>query len=207
MQAASSFVVEPVGLVVESLPRPLDFAQLFGNANPVELEIGMGKGTFLMDQAIARPETNFFGIEWANWFYRYASDRMRRHQLKNVHTIRADANFFLREFVTDASLSVLHIYFPDPWPKARQQKRRTVQESFVPVIHRVLKPGGEIRVVTDHKGYWEESIEPTIKGSGLTLIDYARPGTASEGETVGTNFERKYIKEGRPFYSIAARKD
>lgn len=207
MQSVSKFTVEPVGLVVESLPRPLDFAQLFGNTNPVELEIGMGKGTFLNDQAKARPDTNFFGIEWANWFYSYAADRMRRNNLTNVHCVRADANFFIREFVPDASISVLHSYFPDPWPKARHQKRRTVQESFVPVIHRILKPGGEVRVVTDHKGYWEESIEPTIKNSGLTLIDYAKPGTAGEGETVGTNFERKYIREGRPFFAIAARKD
>ncbi|HEX8324555.1 MAG TPA: tRNA (guanosine(46)-N7)-methyltransferase TrmB [Tepidisphaeraceae bacterium] len=207
MQASSSFVVEPVGLVVESLPRPLDWQQLYGNTNPVELEIGSGKGTFLVEQARARPDVNFFGIEWANWFYRYAADRLRRHGFTNAHMVRADANFFLREFVPDASLSVLHIYFPDPWPKARHQRRRTVQESFVPVVHRVLKPGGEIRVVTDHKGYWEENIEPTIKGSGLTIIDYARPGTAGEGETVGTNFERKYRVEGRPFYSIAARKD
>ena len=207
MQAASSFVVEPVGLVVETLPRPLDFAALYGNANPVELEIGTGKGTFLLDQAHTRPDTNFFGIEWANWFYRYAADRLRRHGCTNARMIRADANFFLREFVQDGSLSVLHIYFPDPWPKAKHQRRRTVQESFMPVVQRVLKPGGELRVVTDHKGYWEESMEPAIRGSGLKIIDYARPGTAAEGETVGTNFERKYRLEGRPFYSMAARKE
>lgn len=206
MQSVSKFVVEPVGLAVESLPRPIDFAALFGNANPVELEIGMGKGTFLNDQAQARPDTNFFGIEWANWFYSYACDRMRRNNVTNARCVRADANFFIREFVPDGSISVLHIYFPDPWPKARHQRRRTVQDSFVPVIHRILKPGGEVRVVTDHKGYWDESIEPTIKNSGLTPIDYARPGTAGEGETVGTNFERKYRREGRPFYAIAARK-
>ena len=180
---------------------------MFGNANPVELEIGSGKGTFLTDQALARPDVNFFGLEWANWFYRYAADRLRRHGCTNARMARADANFFLREFVPDASLSVLHIYFPDPWPKARHQRRRTVQESFVPVIHRVLRPGGEIRVVTDHQGYWLENIEPTIRGSGLTVVDYARPGTAGDGETVGTNFERKYRREGRPFYAIAARKD
>lgn len=207
MQSVSSFVVEPVGLEVESLARPMDFAALYGNTNPVELEIGMGKGTFLTEQALARPGTNFFGIEWANWFYRYAADRMRRNGCTNARCVRADATFFLREFVPDGSLSVLHIYFPDPWPKARHHKRRSIQEAFVPVIRRVLRAGGELRVVTDHKGYWEENIEPTVRGSGLTVIDYARPGTAAEGETVGTNFERKYQREGRPFYAIAARQD
>lgn len=207
MKAVASFVVEPILLDPETLPRPVNWATLFENDHPVELEIGMGKGTFLFDQARARPETNFLGIEWANWYARYAADRMRRHQLMNARCVRADANFFIREFVPDASISVLHVYFPDPWPKARHHKRRMIQESFVPVIHRILKPGGRVQVVTDHKGYWEENIEPTIRGSGLTVIDYNRPGTAGEGEFVGTNFERKYRREGRPFYAIAAAKN
>ena len=206
MQAASSFVIEPIGLDLESLPRPIDWRAMYGNDHPVELEIGSGKGTFLTDQATNRPDTNFFGIEWANWFFRYAADRLRRHNCLNARMIRADASVFVRDFVPDASISVLHIYFPDPWPKERHKKRRTVQQSFVPTIQRILTPGGQVRVVTDHKGYWEESIEPTIKGSGLRVIDYNRPGTASEGEFVGTNFERKYRREGRPFYAIAAQK-
>src|SRR3954466_15088321 len=119
MQAAKDFIVEPIGRNVETLARPIDWRELFSNDHPVELEIGMGKGTFLTEQARARPETNFFGIEWARWFWRYASDRLRRHNCLNARTVRAEASFFLTEFVPDASLSALHIYFPDPWPKAR----------------------------------------------------------------------------------------
>ena len=122
----------------------------------------------------------------------------------NVRTVRAEASFFLNEYVPSASLSVLHIYFPDPWPKARHHKRRLIQEKFVPIVNRVLKPGGRWQVVTDHKGYFEENIEPTIRGSGFTIVDYNRPGSASDGEFVGTNFERKYKREGRPFYALAA---
>jgi len=206
MQAIASFIIEPIGLVAENLPKPIVWKDLYGNDNPVELEIGMGKGTFLTDQAKARPEVNFFGIEWANWYFCYASDRLRRNGCTNARTVRADAVFFLKEFVPDESLSVLHIYFPDPWPKARHNKRRTIQPSFVPTIMRVLKPGGQLRVVTDHKDYYEQ-IEATIKGSPLRVIEYNKPGSAGEGETVGTNFERKYQREGRPFYAIAAQKD
>lgn len=204
MQTNRALVVEPIGLDPESLPRPIRWADLFGNDHPVELEIGMGKGTFLTEQARARPDVNFFGIEWANWFWRYASDRLRRHGCTNARTVRAEASYFLTEFVPAESLSVLHIYFPDPWPKARHHKRRLIQPKFVPLIHRVLAPGGRLQVVTDHKGYWEENIEPTIKNSGLSIVDYSRPGSAGEGEFVGTNFERKYAREGRPFYAIAA---
>ena len=204
MQANRDFVLEGVGLDVEALPRPLDFAALYGNENPVEMEIGTGKGTFLTEQAKARPGVNFFGIEWANWFYRYAADRLRRNGCANARMVRADANFFLNEFVRDGSLSVLHVYFPDPWPKKRHHKRRLIQPPFLKAVGRVLAPGGRLQVVTDHQGYFEENIEPAVRGSDLAVVDYNRPGSASEGEFVGTNFERKYRREGRPFYAIAA---
>ena len=207
MQAIASFIIEPIGLVAENLPKPIVWKDLYGNDNPVELEIGMGKGTFLTDQAKARPEVNFFGIEWANWFWRYASDRLRRNECSNARTVRAEASYFLAEFVPSESISVLHIYFPDPWPKARHHKRRLIQEKFVPVMQRILVPAGRVQIVTDHQGYWEENIEPIVRGAaGFEVVDYNRPGSAGEGEFVGTNFERKYAREGRPFYAIAARR-
>jgi len=203
MQSHRDLIVEPIGLEADTLPKPLNFPVLFGNANPVELEIGIGKGTFLTDQAKARPDVNFFGIEWARWFWRYSSDRLRRAGVTNARTIRAEASFFLREFVTDGALSVVHIYFPDPWPKSRHHKRRLIQPSFLKEIERVLKPGGRVQIVTDHKGYFEQ-IEPVVRGSRLTVSEYHRPGSAADGEFVGTNFERKYQREGRPFHAIAA---
>jgi tRNA (guanine-N7-)-methyltransferase len=205
MQAHRELIVEPVGLDVDALPRPLVWRDVFGNDRPVEMEIGMGKGTFLVEQAKARADVNFFGIEWARWFWRYASDRLRRNGCLNARTVRAEAAYFLTEFVPDASLSVLHVYFPDPWPKARHHKRRLVQPAFMPLVARVLAPGGRLQVVTDHQGYFEENIEPCVRGAaGLKVVDYNRPGSAGEGEFVGTNFERKYAREGRPFYAIAA---
>jgi tRNA (guanine-N7-)-methyltransferase len=204
MQSVGKFITAPIGLDPDTLPRPIDFAALYGNPNPVELEIGSGKGTFITDQAIARPDVNFLGIEWANWFYSCAADRLRRHDRLNARMVRAEATFFLREFVPPGSISVLHIYFPDPWPKARHHKRRLVQPSFVPLIHQILTPGGRVQIVSDHRDYFEEGIAPTIRGSGLTVVDYNRPGSAGEGEFVGTNFERKYRREGRPFFAIAA---
>src|SRR3954471_6866980 len=206
MQSHRDMIVEPIGLDVETLPKPLNWADVFGNDHPVELEIGMGKGTFLTEQAKARPEVNFFGVEWARFFWRYASDRLRRNGCTNARTVRAEASFFLTEFVPPESISVLHIYFPDPWPKARHHKRRLIQPKFMPLVHRVLVPGGRLQVVTDHQGYWEENIEPTVRAAGLPVIDSNRPGSAAEGEFVGTNFERKYRREGRPFYAIAASK-
>lgn len=206
MQVDHDFVVEPIGLDVEKLPRPVNWAEMFGNDHPVELEIGSGKGTFLKEQAQLRPEINFFGIEWARWYWRYASDRLRRNGCSNVRAIRAEAGYFLSEFVQSATLSVVHVYFPDPWPKARHHKRRLVQEPFLKQVERVLIPGGRLQVVTDHQEYFEQ-IETVVRASRLTVVDYNRPGSANDGEFVGTNFERKYRREGRPFNAIAARKD
>jgi tRNA (guanine-N7-)-methyltransferase len=204
MQTPRELITEPVGLDVDALPRPIDWSAMFGNDRPVEMEIGIGKGTFITEQARARPEVNFFGIEWARWFWRYASDRLRRHGCANARTVRAEALYFLAEFVPDDSLSVLHVYFPDPWPKKRHHKRRLIQEPFLRQAERVLVPdGGRLQVVTDHKDYFEQ-IEQVVRASKLEVVDYNRPGSAGEGEFVGTNFERKYAREARPFYAIAA---
>lgn len=196
MQSSKDLIVEPIGVDIETLPRPISWSMLFGNDNPVELEIGMGKGTFLTDAAKAQPETNFFGLEYARWYWRYASDRLRRNNCQNARTARAEAGFFLREFVPDGSLSIVHIYFPDPWPKKRHHKRRLIQPPFLLQVQRILKPAGRLQIVTDHEDYFDH-IKQVIAASPLKQIEYT-PGD------VGTNFQRKYQKEGRTFHAIAA---
>ena len=198
MQSSKDLIPEPIGVDIETLPHPIVWPDLFGNDHPIELEIGMGKGTFLTDQAKARPETNFFGLEYARFFWRYASDRLRRNNCTNVRTARAEAAYFVKELVADQSIQVVHIYFPDPWPKKRHHKRRLIQSPFLDQIHRILKPGGRLQIVTDHAEYFEQ-IQSAVRASKLTEAPYA----VAE---VGTNFERKYRREGRPFYAIAAQR-
>src|SRR5947199_6333529 len=180
MQANHELIVEPIVLVVEKLPRPINFGELFSNDHPVEIEIGIGKGTFITEQAKARPEVNFLGIEWARWFWRYASDRLRRNQCENARTVRAEAMYFLTEFVPTESISVLHIYFPDPWPKKRHHKRRLIQEKFMPLVQRILKSGGRLQIVTDHAEYFEQ-IEQGVRASQFAVVYYNRPGWARGG--------------------------
>ena len=206
MQVNHELIVAPVGLDIDQMARPIDWRLLFGNDHPVEMEIGIGKGTFITEQARLRPDINFFGIEWARWYWRYASDRLRRNRCDNARAVRAEANYFLSEFVPDASLSVMHIYFPDPWPKARHHKRRLIQEPFLRQVERVLIRGGLLQIVTDHQEYFAQ-IECVVKTSKMSIAQYNRPGSANADEFVGTNFERKYHREGRPFYAIAATKD
>jgi len=170
-------------------------------AAPFEIEIGCGKGTFLVQQAALQPSVNFLGVEWAREFWLYTSDRCRRHAFPNVRTLNTDAGELLRWRIPDGVARVIHLYFPDPWPKTRHHRRRIIQDRFLVECHRVLSPGGELRVVTDHDEYWAwmqahfERVEGTLFRRG----PFEPAASAAEGEIVGTNFERKYRREGRPF--------
>jgi tRNA (guanine-N7-)-methyltransferase len=185
----------------------MDFIQIFGRSGPVHIEVGSGKATFLVNQAKAQPEANFLGIEWARKFWRHAIDRIGRWDLTNVRITRADAPVFLRDFVPEGSVDCFHVYFPDPWPKKRHHKRRFIQQSNVELMLRLLNPGGEIRIATDHAEYYEQ-IKQVMAGlcDKLEPIAFTRPASAREGELTGTNYERKYAKDGRAVYIIALRK-
>ncbi len=198
-----------VGLSQRELP-PADAGRLtpayFFPARPdapFELEIGSGKGTFLLQQAPLCPEANFLGIEYAGEFYRYGADRLRRAQVPNARMLYADAVEFVTHWLADSCCRVVHLYFSDPWPKTRHHKRRVVQDATLAHFHRVLQPGGELRLVTDHDLLWAWYEEHVQRNAHLfTRRDFETPTSATPGEVVGTNFERKYRREGRPFHAM-----
>jgi tRNA (guanine-N7-)-methyltransferase len=196
-----------VVLSPEDLGGPIDFARVFGRSGPVHIEVGAGKATFLVAQAKAHPEIDFLGIEWARKFYRHAVDRIGRWGLRNVRLLRTDAATFLRDCVPDASVDCFHVYFPDPWPKKRHHKRRFLQSDNIEILLRCLKPGGEIRIATDHAEYFEQiRAVMAAHADRLEEIEFERPAGAREGESTGTNYERKYVEQSRPIYTAAFRK-
>jgi tRNA (guanine-N7-)-methyltransferase len=186
------------------------WSDIFGNDHPVELEIGAGKGTFLLAIAQALPEHNYVGIEYAKAYAEFAADRLRRHGVANARMVHAEATWWVRCHVPDASLAALHVYFPDPWPKTRHHKRRLIQPAFLKEVHRMLTPGGKLRLVTDHADYFAHMQAVLAGQSDLEVIPFDSPvplkADAPVGSIVGTNFERKYIAEGRTFHATAARK-
>ncbi len=200
---------DTTGILLEdslaTAPGRIDFAELFGNSRPVELEIGTGKGTFLTARAAARPEVNFLGIEWAKPYAAYAANRLRRVKLTNTRILAADAEPFFKTRLADNSVWRIHVYFPDPWPKHRHHKRRLIQPGFVQQARRVLRIGGQLIVVTDHLDYFYQVRSVLGQARGFMSIGFPR-FTDRKGELVGTNFERKYITQGRPFYSMAIMK-
>lgn len=196
-----------ISLRVEDLDGKMDFDRIFGRPGPIHIEIGSGKGTFLLGQATAQPGGNFLGIEWARKYYRYAVDRIGRWGLTNVRIIRTDAAGFIAEFVPDDSVDCFHIYFPDPWPKKRHHKRRLICPTNLEQLIRCLRQSGQIRIATDHVDYFEQiKIVLSERRDSLEEIDFIKPAGTESGELTGTNFERKYIKDQRPIYTITVRK-
>ncbi|GAG24681.1 unnamed protein product [marine sediment metagenome] len=198
---------EGISLKAENMDGIIDFVRIFGRTGPVHIEIGSGKGTFLFGQATAQPGDNFLGIEWARKYYRHAVDRIGRWGLTNVRIIRTDAAEFLANSVPNDSIDCFHIYFPDPWPKKRHHKRRFICPANTEHLIRCLKSAGQLRIATDHADYFEQ-IKTVLaaRSDALDKIDFVKPAGAESGEWVGTNFERKYIKNQKPIYTIAVRK-
>jgi len=178
---------------------PRDF---FDNDRPIELEIGTGKGTFLLARARRRPDLNFLGIEWARAYCLYSADRFRRAGLDNVRMIRTDAGAFVRDCLPARSVWRVHVYFPDPWPKRKHHRRRLIQRGFVDQVRRILQPGGQLLMVTDHTGYFDHIRRVLIDAPGFARVPMPKMG-GDENELVGTNFERKYITQGQPFHAVA----
>ena len=203
MRRGRAIVLEGFGLTPDELPRPVTSASLFGKDAPLELEVGSGKGTLLVTESKARPGVNFLGIEYARRYWRYGADRLRRNDCENARLVLADATTFIRDFLEDASLSAVHIYFPDPWPKKRHHKRRFVQPGPIELVASKMRRGARLQIVTDHAGYFEQ-IDDVVRSSSLRVVAFDAPAAADSREMVGSNFERKYRRQGRAFYAIAS---
>ena len=196
----------PVEIRIVELACPIDWADLFGNLNPVEIEIGSGKGRFVVQSALAHPTVNYLGIERSLHYFRLMRDRVVAAELSNARVLRDDAGYLIQKFVADNSVAAYHIYFPDPWPKNRHRKRRLFQPEFLTEIRRTLTPGGSLDFATDHEGYHKWIVKLLSQAPGLKPCAAVPFRVAALGEGI-TNFEAKYLAEGRPIYRGAVYKD
>jgi tRNA (guanine-N7-)-methyltransferase len=198
MTIAASSESPALEILPGSVSGPFDFPSLFGNDRPVEIEIGSGKGRFLLAQATTRPEVNFLGVEWSLKYLRLAKERAEARGLRNVRLFRADARHVLQALIPDRSVARVHVYCPDPWPKKRHKKRRLFSAATVVQIERVLVPGGYLDLSTDVGEYFEEIREMVPVASGLySAEDPLFPTESAEGRT---SYETKYLRIGRPIH-------
>ncbi len=179
---------------------PIVWSELFRDDRPREIEIGSGKGLFLLNSASANPTHNFLGIELSRKYARLSAEMLCRRDVANAKVWCGDARLVLSRHVPARSLSAIHVYFPDPWWKKRHKKRRVFTDALVTEIARTLEPRGMLRVASDVEEYFiviqslvtthphfQKLATPEIK-QPLHTADYL------------TNFERKYRIEGRAIH-------
>jgi len=176
----------------------LDWGEVFESDGPVEIELGIGVGRFLLASAAQRPEVNHLGIEWANKYLRIAERRADKRGLKNIRFARLDGRELICRTVPDHSVSAYYVFYPDPWPKKRHHKRRFFQPETLDHLVRTLVPNGWLHVATDHEEYWSV-IEPLLEGDARFVRQAEFGGPAFPLPTDGplTNYEEKYGREGR----------
>lgn len=174
---------------------PFDAEKEFGRHAPLEVEIGSGKARFLIEAARRAPAHDFLGIELSLAYYRVCRDRVARARGPNIRIVRADGRRFVEAALAPASVHAFHIYFPDPWPKKRQKKRRLLDGIFLEAAATKLVPGGLIRIATDHADYGS-GIDPlleTVRALERLPWDALPPPPPS-------HYELKYAAEGRPIW-------
>lgn len=185
---------------LEQFTAPLDCAALFGRDAPLDVEMGSGKGLFIANAAAGRPEHNFLGVEIARKYAAHCAGRLVRAGLNNAAMVAGDGLRLFREFLPTAVVDAVHVYFPDPWWKARHRKRRVLNEAFLVDVVRVLKPGGILHFWTDVEEYFLSSLEliarvPQLEGP-LPV-----PERAPEHDLdYRTHFERRKRKDNLPIY-------
>ncbi|HEY6064870.1 MAG TPA: hypothetical protein VIY96_01860 [Thermoanaerobaculia bacterium] len=165
------------------------------------MELGTGKARFLIEAARAEPRHDFLGVERALSYYRFSRRRLARAGVPNARIIRADGRLFVTGSIAPASVRAFHVYFPDPWPKKRQRKRRLLDAVFLELLAEKLEAGGSLRIATDHPGYAEELsvlVQTVPQFEEVRWDDFPAPPP--------THYEIKYRTEGRPIRRFLLRK-
>lgn len=180
-------------LIVElrSIVEPLALGALFPKPKPLEVELGCGDASFLVELARQHPETNFIGIERLLGRITKLDRKGRRAGLENLRGVRIESSYFLQYLLPPHSASAIHIYFPDPWPKKRHQKNRLINERFPALASAALAPGGKIFLRTDDAPYFSQMTEVFDAAKEFEKVE-----TPRDLAGLFTDFERDFHARG-----------
>jgi len=184
---AAANLIHPLKSIVERLEP----AALFPRGQPLEVELGSGDGSFLVNYARLHPERNFLGVERLLGRLRKLDRKGRRAGLENLRGLRIESAYLLEYLLPRRSAAALHIYFPDPWPKRKHRKNRLINDRFTQLALQVLAPGGIVFLRTDDLDYFTQ----------MTAVFAANPAfqkveTPAELSAVVTDFERNFNARG-----------
>jgi tRNA (guanine-N7-)-methyltransferase len=183
----------PENLIVQlpSIVEPLDLAEIFPKPQPLEVELGCGDASFLVEYARRNPGTNFIGVERLLGRISKLDRKGRRNELVNLRGVRIESSYFLQYLLPPNSISALHIYFPDPWPKKRHHKNRLINENFPALARAALAHGGIIYLRTDDADYFSQMTE--VFGANQ---EFQKIETQVELAEILTDFERDFNSRG-----------
>jgi tRNA (guanine-N7-)-methyltransferase len=193
MQAPAAAGAEGIELIPDDYFRLLRREEIFPDlSRPLELDVGCGDGTFLMDMAAHFPERDFLGIERLGGRVNAIRRKIGRRGLTNARVLCLESGYTLGWLLPDHCATRLHLLFPDPWPKKKHARRRFIQEENLAALHRVLAPGGQLLFKTDHADYFAEASE-TMEASPLF---HREPWPSEEEYYPLTDFEQLWLSQG-----------
>lgn len=179
---------------------------VFSRCPHVEIEIGCGKGKFLIERSVQNPNIFFIGIDRVGKWMQRGVKRVDKNQISNIVFFKAHALDLVKAGVRPGSVKAFHVYFPDPWPKRRHHKRRLVTASFLGLLYDRLLRGGTLHVATDHEDYFS-FIKNEIVKTGLNwLVHESKNQRLAYAEAGKTNYESKYQAIGRNLFYLDLKK-
>jgi len=190
---------------VELLPtdfsKALEFREIFGRSAPVEIDLGCGDGLFLAAMAEQNPGHDFLGIEQTIGRVRSTCRKITQKRLPNARVLRTEIADTVRHLLPPSSVEVIHLMFPDPWPKRRHHRRRLITEDFLRSIARALTAHGSLRIVTDHAEYFEQIARLLPRVPHLS-----RDSEASAYHSATSTFEERFRDRGAEIHRLRLRK-
>ena len=180
-------------VTLPSIVERLDVARLFLRPQPLEVELGCGDASFLVEYARRNPVINFIGVERLLGRLQKLDRKGRRLGLANTRGVRIESSYFLQYLLPPHGATALHIYFPDPWPKKKHRKHRLINETFPALARGALAPGGTVFLRTDDADYFQQMNEV------FDAVDFfEKTDTPAALSEITTDFERDFNARGIP---------
>ena len=178
---------------LRSILEPLDTKAIFPTVQPLEVELGCGDSSFLLNYAKQHPAHNFIGVERLAGRIRKIDRKGRRAGLKNPRGVRIESSYFLEYLLPPQSAVALHVYFPDPWPKRKHWRHRFINKRFPEIAKRALTPDGVVYLRTDDESYFAQIQSVFAASTSFRAVE-----TPADLSAVTTDFEEDFLKRGVP---------
>lgn len=182
--------------------RKIERTEICQGDRPLEVDLGCGDGSFLMEMAREFPERDFLGVERLLGRVRKVCKKATRRGLGNARVLRLDSRYVVEWLLPVASVSRLHLLCPDPWPKLRHHRRRVIQHSFLEAVRIALVPGGEFLFMTDHEEYFQWAAAKVEEFGKLERLEWSEDSFFYPK----TDFQVQWEAEGKSMFRLRCRK-